>query len=262
VAEELDIKQQIVSALVDAGWATVAGDMTVCQAHEVAETVSRAVVRPLLWRMQERQGGIESSRQAWAEEAMRLEMTGPSKDGVLGLVEAVLKGNVYTITDYFDSEGQPMKVVPAEDIDRVVSEVSRRWDAPAFRPRQVVPEPSGSVCACPPKGVKIRRPWTPPQCAVHPANKPKPYPEDLFPGCPCKACVPADTDPWSFHAQMHLCPHCGNKRCPGAADHTNECSGSNEPGQVGSLYGPPAASSSVLLGGEAQPSDHEGGVVE
>lgn len=62
-------------------------------------------------------------------------------------------------------------------------------------------------------------------------------------GCPCLACVPADADPLSFVAQMHVCPHCGNKRCPGAANHDNTCSGSNEPGQPGSLYGPP-------LGGE------------
>lgn len=29
---------------------------------------------------------------------------------------------------------------------------------------------------------------------------------------------------------------CGNKRCPCAAHHDNECTGSNEPGQPGSLY--------------------------
>lgn len=33
-----------------------------------------------------------------------------------------------------------------------------------------------------------------------------------------------------------LCPTCGNKRCPKASDHRNECSGSNEPGQPGSAY--------------------------
>lgn len=33
-----------------------------------------------------------------------------------------------------------------------------------------------------------------------------------------------------------LCTECGNKRCPKAADHRNKCSGSNEPGQKGSLY--------------------------
>ena len=37
---------------------------------------------------------------------------------------------------------------------------------------------------------------------------------------------------------MHLCPDCGNKRCPRATDHRNACTGSNEPGQAGSAYGP------------------------
>ena len=35
---------------------------------------------------------------------------------------------------------------------------------------------------------------------------------------------------------MILCEHCGNKRCPHASDHRLECTGSNEPGQVGSVY--------------------------
>ena len=36
--------------------------------------------------------------------------------------------------------------------------------------------------------------------------------------------------------RMFLCETCGNKRCPHAADHRNACTGSNEPGQPGSLY--------------------------
>lgn len=36
--------------------------------------------------------------------------------------------------------------------------------------------------------------------------------------------------------KMILCPVCGNKRCPKANDHRNECTGSNEPGQPGSAY--------------------------
>ncbi len=35
---------------------------------------------------------------------------------------------------------------------------------------------------------------------------------------------------------MHCCTICGNKRCPHATDHRNECTGSNEPGQPGSVY--------------------------
>lgn len=37
-------------------------------------------------------------------------------------------------------------------------------------------------------------------------------------------------------SRMILCPVCGNKRCPRANDHRNECTGSNEPGQPGSAY--------------------------
>ena len=36
--------------------------------------------------------------------------------------------------------------------------------------------------------------------------------------------------------RMILCPECGNKRCPHANDHNNQCTNSNEPGQPGSAY--------------------------
>ncbi len=36
--------------------------------------------------------------------------------------------------------------------------------------------------------------------------------------------------------RMVLCPVCGNKRCPRARWHENECTGSNEPGQAGSRF--------------------------
>lgn len=36
--------------------------------------------------------------------------------------------------------------------------------------------------------------------------------------------------------RMILCPDCGNKRCPKASDHRHSCTGSNEPGQAGSVY--------------------------
>lgn len=37
-------------------------------------------------------------------------------------------------------------------------------------------------------------------------------------------------------SKMVLCPECGNKRCPKASNHRNTCTGSNEPGQAGSVY--------------------------
>ncbi len=36
--------------------------------------------------------------------------------------------------------------------------------------------------------------------------------------------------------RMICCRVCGNKRCPKATYHGNECNGSNEPGQPGSIY--------------------------
>lgn len=37
-------------------------------------------------------------------------------------------------------------------------------------------------------------------------------------------------------SRMLLCPECGNKRCPKASDHELACTGSNEQGQIGSVY--------------------------
>lgn len=55
--------------------------------------------------------------------------------------------------------------------------------------------------------------------------------------CECMSCQlgrqPKDAIPM---LSMALCPVCGNKRCPKASNHQNECSGSNEPGQKGSFY--------------------------
>ena len=51
----------------------------------------------------------------------------------------------------------------------------------------------------------------------------------------CRACRPVTMSDMRFV----VCPECGNKRCPHANDHNNACTGSNEPGQVGSAY--PAA---------------------
>jgi hypothetical protein len=50
------------------------------------------------------------------------------------------------------------------------------------------------------------------------------------PGVCCWKCNP------DFR-RMLLCPTCGNKRCPRASDHALACTGSNEPGQAGSIYG-------------------------
>lgn len=56
----------------------------------------------------------------------------------------------------------------------------------------------------------------------------------------CWTCDAAIASPWeapgSSFPFMPSCPTCGNKRCPRATDHRNECSGSNEAGQEGSRF--------------------------
>ncbi len=60
--------------------------------------------------------------------------------------------------------------------------------------------------------------------------------------CGCYACIgnqPAAEGTWLTigMTRMILCSECGNKRCPHATNHEYACTGSNEPGQVGSRYG-------------------------
>ncbi|EFD0767513.1 hypothetical protein [Escherichia coli] len=57
----------------------------------------------------------------------------------------------------------------------------------------------------------------------------------VTPDCWCRTCRPVTMSDMRFV----VCPDCGNKRCPHANDHRNACTGSNEPGQIGSAY--PAA---------------------
>ena len=70
-----------------------------------------------------------------------------------------------------------------------------------------------------------------------PASAPVLAPAKPMSACWCATCRPVTL----LDSRMVLCPTCGNKRCPRANDHRNECTGSNEPGQPGSAY--PAAAS-------------------
>lgn len=59
--------------------------------------------------------------------------------------------------------------------------------------------------------------------------------------CECTRCLTERDERtdygWPITAtRMILCEHCGNKRCPHANDHRNDCTNSNEPGQPGSNY--------------------------
>ena len=65
------------------------------------------------------------------------------------------------------------------------------------------------------------------------------------PGEQCFGCITCDAqDREDFHRitgemswpGMIVCPDCGAKRCPKATHHDNACTGSNEPGQAGSVY--------------------------
>lgn len=68
-----------------------------------------------------------------------------------------------------------------------------------------------------------------------------------IPDCWCRTCRPVTMSNMRFV----VCPDCGNKRCPHANDHRNACTGSNEPGQIGSAY--PAAPQQEGKRNDAQP---------
>lgn len=66
-----------------------------------------------------------------------------------------------------------------------------------------------------------------------------------FPKCWCHSCwdekgsksVQMGSGLMHFDKPFIVCPDCGNKRCPKATHHNNKCTGSNEIGQKGSIYG-------------------------
>jgi hypothetical protein len=75
---------------------------------------------------------------------------------------------------------------------------------------------------------------------------------DAVPACWCHKCNKDRTVnglPYSM-TTMILCAICGNKRCPRATDHALACTGSNEPGQIDSVYGAaPAPGNTERTGG-------------
>jgi hypothetical protein len=52
----------------------------------------------------------------------------------------------------------------------------------------------------------------------------------------CIRCYEQHPDADGLNRPFIVCASCGNKRCPKATDHRLECTGSNEPGQKGSVY--------------------------
>jgi hypothetical protein len=56
----------------------------------------------------------------------------------------------------------------------------------------------------------------------------------------CHVCLENARDEYGLPvrlSRMIVCPECGNKRCPKATNHYHSCTNSNEPGQMGSIYG-------------------------
>lgn len=63
-------------------------------------------------------------------------------------------------------------------------------------------------------------------------------------GCRCRMCLRDAKDERGYPVLLStfvVCPSCGNKRCPAASDHRFACTGSNESGQFGSVFGPEVA---------------------
>lgn len=51
--------------------------------------------------------------------------------------------------------------------------------------------------------------------------------------CGCFSCLSKKKD---TYFGFIVCKKCGNKRCPHANNHINECTDSNDVGQIGSRY--------------------------
>ena len=67
-----------------------------------------------------------------------------------------------------------------------------------------------------------------------------PSPHEPLPSCDCRQCI-RDRGDVRFGlpremTEFIVCQRCGNKRCPHATNHRNECTDSNAPGQPGSEY--------------------------
>ncbi|MGL4648195.1 MAG: hypothetical protein ACRC1H_02205 [Caldilineaceae bacterium] len=105
----------------------------------------------------------------------------------------------------------------------------------AERPESYYREDDG----CPTEGAVLRREWRAMRAEIdslkaQPAQA-VPRPFDQEPECWCHRC----RDVLRLASRMIVCPTCGNKRCPHASDHALPCTGSNAPGQPGSVFAAP-----------------------
>lgn len=60
---------------------------------------------------------------------------------------------------------------------------------------------------------------------------------EIVEDCYCMTCFHARTPNPLDRQRFIVCEHCGNKRCPHATWHIYGCTGSNAPGQPGSIFG-------------------------
>jgi hypothetical protein len=107
-----------------------------------------------------------SSRQAWAEEAMRLRRE----------LAFELRGINVEMEDFFLHVGDRVEFLRPDG--RIA-----RGEVVDVDPVRVMADDTGNVttspsdlrkatpCACPPEGAVFPAPWTPPQCAVHPGSE-------------------------------------------------------------------------------------------
>ena len=144
------------------------------------------------------------------------------------------------LSDHFtDSLPRPLTEKERQDAKNV-----RRWGTLLYFERLFI---GLSKSYCRDKRIEIERllPWE--DSAALPfgrAAEPHPVFKMLTEAC-CWTCDKArrkgldmmqQINRFGYLGGMIVCPTCGNKRCPKASWHKNQCSGSNEPGQEGSIY--------------------------
>lgn len=144
----------------------------------------------------------------WPPERLAKELQGQARENA-ALKRRVLELEVELFWLKTAQASAPL-LTAASELRRVVADAGGKLAARIKNPSAtaVVPAPGGF-------GVVAARPRTLVEAA-----------------CWCSTCRPVTLD----DMRMVLCPTCGNKRCPHANDHRNDCTGSNEPGQPGSDY--------------------------
>lgn len=113
----------------------------------------------------------------------------------------------------------------AEAFAAITEEDARECDRSGYTGRAIVDSWPAFQAA-----QEIVRQWLAERCPLlHTSWKPNDY--DPNRACGCGRCT-GERNVFT-RTRMIVCPTCGNKRCPHAEDHEFQCTGSNEPNQVG-----------------------------